>query len=154
MWVFRQKSAELLCFTPFPSMGKATDTFERAHTLRQGQRQYHTRPVAVVVPDDMRLGKFGPILWPSFLHLYHFYGEERYGFGTLVMSCLGMVAYISVYVLFVQYWRHSWDVLWDWCSFSKLSIYIIWLEEVHMSSCFRVPSFIPEESCWTWWRTS
>ena len=30
---FRQKSAELLCFAPFPSMGEATDTFERAPAL-------------------------------------------------------------------------------------------------------------------------
>ena len=77
------------------------------------------RPVAIAVPDDRFLGKLGPIIWLSFLHLYHFYQKERYGFGTLVMPCFGMVAYISIYVLFVQYWRHSWDVLWDWCTFSQ-----------------------------------
>ena len=65
----------------------------------------NTRPVAIAVPDDMCLGKLGPILWLSFLHLCHVYQDERYGFGTLVMPCLGMVVYISAYFLFIQYWR-------------------------------------------------
>ena len=110
----------------------------------------NTRPVAIAVPDDMCLGKLGPILWLSFLDLYHFYQKERYGFGTLVMSCLGMATYISLFVPFIQNWRHSWDVLWDWCSFSQtVNLHWVsgWLEEVHRPSCFRVPSVIPEESC-------
>ena len=117
----------------------------------------NTRPVAVSVPDDMCHGKLGLILWLSFLHLYHVYQDKRYGFGTLVMSCLGMVGYISVYFLFIQYWRRSWNVLWDWCYFSQtvnLHWVSVWHEEVHKSSCFRVPSVILEESCWTCLRTS
>ena len=97
----------------------------------------NTRPAPIAVPDDMCLGKLGPILWFTFLHLYHIYQDERYGFGTLVMSCLGMVAYISVYFLFIQYWRRSWDVLWDWCSFSQtVNQHPVsgWLKEVHKSS--------------------
>ena len=36
----------------------------------------NTRPVAIAVPDDMYLGKLGPILWLSFLHLYHIYQKK------------------------------------------------------------------------------
>ena len=131
-------------------------TLLREHLLPDNDSG-NTRPVAIAVSDDMCLGKLGPTLWLSFLHLYHVYQDQRYGLGTLVMSCLGMVAYISVYVLFIQYWRRSWDVLWDWCSFSQtVNLHWVsgWLEEVHKPSCFRVLSVIPEESCRTCLRTS
>ena len=81
-------------------MDETTDTFEKAQThLLYDKNSGNTWPVAIAVSDDMCLGKLGPIIWLSFLHLNLFYQEQRYGFGTLVMSCLGMVAYISVYVL-------------------------------------------------------
>ena len=59
-------------------MGEATGTFEKAHKhLLCNKISGNTWPVAVAVSDDMRLGKIGPILWVSFLRLYHFYQEER-----------------------------------------------------------------------------
>ena len=42
----RQKSASLLCLTPFPSMGKATNTFEKAQKhLFYDKNSGNTRPV-------------------------------------------------------------------------------------------------------------
>ena len=38
----------------------------------------NTRLVAIAVPDDMCLGTLDPVLWLSFLRLYHVYQDERY----------------------------------------------------------------------------
>ena len=85
-------------------MGEATDTFERAHKhILYDKDSGNTRPVAIAVSDDMCLGKLGPIIWLFFLHLYHFYQDERYGFGKVALTRFGTVVCISVYVLFVQY---------------------------------------------------
>ena len=72
-------------------MGEATNSFGRAHKhLLYDKASTNTRPVTTAVSDNMCLGKLGPILWLSFFRLYHFYHDERYDFGTPVMSCLGM----------------------------------------------------------------
>ena len=128
-------------------MAEATDVFDKRHKhLLYDKNNDNVWPIAIAVCDDTCHGKLGPILWVSFLHLCHFYQEERYGFGSPVMSCLGMVTYTSVYVLFVQYWRLSWDVLWD-CTFFSQTVNLHWvsvrLEKEHKFSHFRGPSVIP-----------
>ena len=51
---FRQKWAELLCLTPFSSMGEATDTFERAHPHQLYDKDSgSTGPIAIAVSDDV-----------------------------------------------------------------------------------------------------
>ena len=93
MWV--ETEVSLIAVTHSISVHGRSHRYEKAHKhLLYDKNKGNTWPVAIAVPDDMCLGELGPILWVSFLHMYNFYQEERYGFGIPVMSCLGMAAFM------------------------------------------------------------
>ena len=100
MWL-RQKASELLCLTPVPSMGECT----LAPALRQRQWQYQTRGYSYVwrhVSWQAGSNSLAPLSSSTpfppgrAIWLWHT--------GDVLWN---IVAYISVCVLFVQYWRHS-----------------------------------------------
>ena len=70
MWVSTE-SNWIAVLHSLPSMGEATNTFEKAHKhLFYDKDSGNARPMAIAVSDDICYGKLGPILWLSFLHLY------------------------------------------------------------------------------------